>query len=102
MTLLRCQSCGRELSRGGLKYVVEVKSFADFDGYLEDYPGDIEEGVNELLDSMENMDSASIEDDVYQEMFFIVCKSCRDRLISDPFHTGSLRLQPDEGKGTLH
>jgi hypothetical protein len=55
-----CHSCGKELPRGSLKYVIEIKSFADFDGYLEEYPGDVEEGINDLLDAIEHADPGSI------------------------------------------
>ncbi|MBI5875334.1 MAG: hypothetical protein HZB81_05755, partial [Deltaproteobacteria bacterium] len=79
MNKIRCYSCSRELSEGSLKYVVEVKSFADFGGYLEDYSGDVESGMVELLKELEDADQKTLEDDVYQEMVFILCKACRDK-----------------------
>jgi len=102
MTFLRCQSCRRELPREGIKYVVEVRSFADFDGYLEEYPGDIDDGLEELLDAMENIDPGSMEEDVYMEHTYIVCKSCRDRFARDPFHTEAITDEEEIVKGTLH
>ncbi|MBI5902960.1 MAG: hypothetical protein HZB84_05700 [Deltaproteobacteria bacterium] len=85
-----------------MKYILEIRSFADFDGYLEDYDGDIEEGINDLLDAMESTDPKAIEDDVSKEHIFILCKSCRDKFINDPFQSGKAEVDGDEVKGTIH
>jgi hypothetical protein len=103
MLITSCNCCGRELLEGGLKYVVEVRSFADFDGYLEEFGGDnIEDGINELLDTVESMDVDSLEEDVYQVHTYILCKGCRDRFASDPFQTGKPVAEFVDNKGTLH
>ncbi len=102
MDTLRCHGCGIELPRGSLKYIIEVKSFADFDGYLEDYDGDVEEGINELLDAMESEDVDGLEEDVCHDVVYILCKRCRDRFIHDPFHTGRSILEREDVKGTIH
>jgi len=102
---IKCNCCGKDLPKGGLKYVVEIKTFADFDGYIEDYPGDMEEGLNDLLDAMENIDTATLEEDVYQELIYILCKECRQRFTNDPFNT-SLDLfdghHATGAKGSVH
>ncbi len=91
------------MPKGGLKYVVEIKSFADFDGYLEEYHGEVEEGINELLDAMEGMDATTLEEDVYHELIYILCKDCRDKFMKDPFGTGHEIFEgEEERKGTLH
>ncbi len=102
MEKLRCHKCGRELPAGSLKYVLEVRSFADFDGYLEECEGDVEEGINELLNVMSGMDSDMLEDDISSELVFILCKGCRDRFVDDPFQTGRPHASGDAVKGTLH
>lgn len=102
MQKLRCHSCGKELPKGSLKYVVEIRSFADFDGYLEDYEGDVEEGINELLDSMEASDAKTLEEDVSKELIYILCKSCSDKFTSDPFQTGKAVFEGEDVKGTIH
>jgi hypothetical protein len=102
MAVSKCQSCARELHEGHLKYVVEVRSFADFDGYLEEYEGDIEEGINDLLDAVENMDEESLEDDVYQVQVFILCKGCRDKFSNDPFRNGHKMMEFEDLKATIH
>lgn len=91
------------LTRGGLKYVIEIKSFADFDGYLEEYPGEIEDGINELLDSMENMETEELEEEVFQELVFILCKSCREKFVDDPFNRRHALEEEDVvSRGMLH
>ena len=102
MQRLRCHSCSKELKTGSLKYIIEVKSFADFDGYLEDFEGDLEEGLSLLFESIENSDGKDLEDEVSKESIFILCKPCRDRFMSDPFHTGKASFEEDEVKGTVH
>lgn len=102
MNKIRCHSCSRELLEGSLKYVVEVKSFADFDGYLEDYPGDVESGMVELLKEMEYMEQKALEEDVYQEMVFILCKTCKDKFHQNLFSaSGQINLDR-EAKGRVH
>ncbi len=102
MQKFRCHSCLRELPSGSLKYIVEIRSFADFDGYLEDYEGDVEEGINELLDAMENVDTKTLEDDVSKELIYILCKQCRDKFTNDPFQGGKIVMEEEEAKGTIH
>ncbi len=103
MQKLRCHSCRKELPKGSLKYIIEIRSLADFDGYLEEYEGDIEEGLNELLlDTVEDIDAKTLEEDVSRELIFILCKNCRDRFISDPFQTGRAIFEGEDVKGTIH
>jgi len=102
MQTLRCHICSKELPKGSLKYIVEIRSFADFDGYLEEYEGDMEEGINDLLDAMENVDTNTLEEDVSKELIYILCKSCSDKFTSDPFCSGKVSFSNEEVKGTIH
>lgn len=99
---IRCYSCSRELPDGSLKYVIEVKSFADFDGFLEDYSGDVESGMVELVKEMEDIDQKTLEDEVYQEMVFILCKPCRDKFYKRLFDTSAPIAIDREIKDTVH
>lgn len=102
MNKIRCYSCAKHLSEGSLKYVVEVKSFADFDGYLEDYPGDVESGMVELLKELEDMDQKTLEEDVYQEMTFILCKACKDKFYKNLLGVSEQDALDKEIKDTIH
>lgn len=102
MNKIRCYSCAKGLSEGSLKYVVEIKSYADFDGFLEDYPGDVELGMVELLKELEDTDQKTLEDDVYQEMVFILCKACRDKFYKGLLDTAVPIGVDREIKDTIH
>ncbi len=102
MKTLRCNCCGNELPSDTIKFVVEVRSFADFDGYLEEFEGDIEEGVNSLLDNIDDMDDEGFEtDEASKESIYILCKKCRDNFLNDPFQIGSMAFEADNFKGTI-
>ena len=83
-----CVKCGKRLPEGSLKYVVDIRVYADFDGVLNFPEGDIEEEVNRLMGEIEGMDPGELERDVYQEMAFLLCKGCRDRFVEDPLSRG--------------
>ncbi|MBI3753860.1 MAG: hypothetical protein HY266_07475 [Deltaproteobacteria bacterium] len=102
MNKIRCYSCARDLQEGSLKYVVEIKSYADFDGFLEDYPGDVELGMVELLKELEDTDQKTLEDDVYQEMVLILCKACRDKFYKGLLDTAVPISVDRELKDTIH
>ncbi|MBI5233154.1 MAG: hypothetical protein HY880_02240 [Deltaproteobacteria bacterium] len=97
-----CHSCGKELHDGSLKYVLEIRSFADFDGYLEDYDGDIEDGINDILDAIENMDEQALEDDVYHSVVYLLCKDCREKFTRNPLKSLGVPCETEEVKGTIH
>ncbi len=100
--MTRCNCCNKELKEGSLKYIVELRSFADFDGYLDEYEGDIEEGIGELLDVVDEMSEESLEEEVYQVQYYILCSECREKFKSDPFQNGRPNFEYQESKGTIH
>lgn len=103
MKTLRCNCCGNELPSDTIKFVVEVRCFADFDGYLEEFEGDIEDGVNSLLDNIDEMEEDGFDDDeATRDSIYILCKKCRDNFLSDPFQIGSMAFDAENRKGTLH
>ncbi len=99
---IRCQCCGKELPPGSLKYVVEIKTFADYDGYIDENSGDLEEDMLDLIEEMSDIDSKTLEEDVYKEMMFILCKDCRARFIKDPFCVEKEMFEDEHTKGTVH
>lgn len=100
-----CDKCGRSFSPGELKYKMEIRLWADFDGYLP--PGierESHEAIRKLLQEMVHMDQNLLEDDVYKRMEFILCKICKDHFSANPLNL-PLRphipngVPPLEGKG---
>lgn len=103
MRNIRCYCCEKGLPEGSLKYVVEIKSFADFDGHLlPDYSGDIEADMMELLEEMDEIDAKALEGDVYKELVFILCKGCRGKFLKNPFNNSGETAIDEESKDTVH
>jgi hypothetical protein len=92
-----CLRCRKRLPEGSLKYVVDIRVYADFDGVLNLPGGDIEEEVHRLMGEIERMDPGELEKDVYQEMAFLLCKGCRDRFVEDPLSRGEGPYPAGEG-----
>ena len=55
----KCLKCGKKFGEGELKYKINIVVASDFDGVL----GESEE---------------EMEDEVYKEVNFLLCKPCRD------------------------
>ncbi|MBI5327980.1 MAG: hypothetical protein HZB80_06795 [Deltaproteobacteria bacterium] len=102
MNKIRCHSCAKELPEASLKYVVKVESFADFDGFLEDYSGDVESSMVEMLKDMKDIDQKTLESDVYHEAVFILCKVCRDKFYKNLPETSITGDMDREIKDTIH
>ena len=102
MKSVRCSCCGLDLQKGTLKYIIEIKSFADYDGFLEESDEDLEENINNLLDVMESVGEREIESDVYLESIYVLCKDCRERFVNDPFNAGLDLLTEEDVRGTVH
>ena len=92
-----CMRCGKDLPEGSLKYVVDIRVYADFDGVLRFPEEDIEEEVSRLMTEIEKMDPQELERDVYQEMAFLLCKGCRDKFVEDPLSRGEGPYPAGEG-----
>lgn len=76
-----CSRCGRKLKRGETKYVIYISIVSDFDGVL---PVGEDEDIQELIESGEGLSEEELNNEVYEEMAFLVCKSCRDKFREDP------------------
>ncbi len=102
MEKLRCQNCGIDMDPDALKYVVEIRSFADLEGSIgEDPAEELEEGINTFLDTIENMELTKVED-ISTDLILILCKKCRDNFMSDPLQTGFQTPLGDDFKPILH
>ncbi len=98
----RCQNCGVNMSPDDLKYVVEIRSFADYDGFIGEDPDlGFEEGINTFLDAMENMDVSNVED-ITSDLILILCRKCRDNFMADPLQTGFQTQLGNDSKPILH
>lgn len=67
-----CYRCGRYLPAGSLKYVVHLKVYADFDGFLSVPDEDLEGEMDRILEEIEWRNAKELEEEVYQEMVFLL------------------------------
>jgi hypothetical protein len=68
MEVQSCFKCGRYLPPGSLRYVVQIKIFADFDGFLSIRDEDIEGEIDRILEDIESRNPNDLENEVYQEI----------------------------------
>jgi len=101
MEKLRCQNCGIDMDPDALKYVVEIRSFADLEGSIGDAAEELEDGINTFLDTMENMELTRAED-ISTDLILILCKKCRDNFMSDPLQSGVHTPIGEDFKPILH
>jgi len=102
MEKLRCQNCGLDMEPNDLKYVVEIRSFADLEDSIgEDCSEELEDGINTFLDTMEDMELTKVED-ISNDLILILCKTCRDDFMADPLQSGCHRTMGFDSKPILH
>lgn len=83
----RCEKCGRDLPLGGLRYVVKIEAYADFDGYLgEEDAEEVEARMRELVERLSERDPGELEREVYEKQIYLLCKDCRDHYLANPLN----------------
>ena len=80
-----CARCGKSLAEGSLKYMVHIQILSDFDGVLPYTEDDLSEEIQAVLKNVDTMDAQELEDDVYQEISFVLCEKCKKIYARDPF-----------------
>ena len=79
-----CARCGKSFVGGSLKYLVHIQILSDFDGVLPYTEDDLSEEIQAVLNTAESMDAQELEDDVYQELSFVLCEKCKKIFARDP------------------
>jgi hypothetical protein len=94
-----CFRCGKGLQPGGSFYVVYIRVVSGFDGILSEPAEGIDQQLTALLEEVRQLDPKDLEKDVYEEITLIMCKSCRDRFVSEIQHPWEgpfqIRTDPD-------
>lgn len=96
----RCFRCGKKLLPGSLTYVAHIRVFADFDGVLLEPEGGIDRQLKQMFEQIEQSDPKELEKEVYEEFTLLLCKSCRDRFVSETQHPweGPFQIPKDPDK----
>jgi len=83
-----CDLCKRELDpHNDLRYVVKIEVFAAFDpasAEVDDDDHDHLEEIQEILERLEDSQSAEIGEEVYQQLRFDLCPECRKKFLKNP------------------
>jgi hypothetical protein len=78
----KCSQCGAVRQPGAIFYLVHITLTCDFDGELMDMNSEEIRGkIEEEMQKASEKDEAELMDEVYQELYFYLCKSCRDRFV---------------------
>jgi len=87
----RCSRCGRRKTRGMAFYLTRLTLTSDFDGELEPVPEkELPREMKKQIARARRMSEKELMDEVYQELYFYLCKGCRDWLVKQ---LGSIMTQ---------
>lgn len=91
MADLFCDRCGDYLPEGCIKHTVHIQIISDCDDVFPGDGDDSTEDIQHFLREIKDKDERELEEEVYQEISFILCGKCKKRFAQDPFNRG-LRL----------
>lgn len=83
-----CCKCGKYLPEGSARYIVSIRLFADFDGNIdisEGNEGD-QDSIEYLMRCLEGLEDKEVENDICDEMAFLLCRPCRNRFGRNPLN----------------
>jgi len=92
-----CDLCGRDLDpRDDLRYVVKMEVYAAFDPQScddeDEHDRDHLEEIQDILERLDDTDDPHVGEDVYQQLRFDLCPSCRRRFASNPLGREAAKL----------
>lgn len=89
-----CDSCKRPINaERELRYVVRLEVYAAIDPTTEDVDDDRDhlEEIQDILDRLDDEETAELGDDVYHRTRYDLCSECRNRYVQNPL--GRLAVQ---------
>ena len=82
-----CDRCGKEIKEGEIFYNVRIEIWAD-DGQIisdkEYFASKRKEYLNELLNQIEKFSAKELEEQIYKNLYYILCSDCRERFLANP------------------
>ncbi|MBI5118952.1 hypothetical protein HZA56_20990 [Candidatus Poribacteria bacterium] len=87
MKYYECDICGQRIEPKELRYVVKTTIFAAYDTLeieLTDLARDYTEEIRSLIEKMEHMDPKELQEDVFKEFSFDLCRSCQQKFLRNP------------------
>ena len=93
----RCDMCGVRIASEDLRYVLNMSIFAAYDKMeieLSDLEKDYEEEIRKLTEKMEHMDPKQLQEDVFKQFNFDLCRACQQKLLANPLGSGPAEQEP--------
>lgn len=94
MKYYQCDMCGERIEPKELRYVVKSTIFAAYDTLeieLTDLARDYTEEIRGLIEKMEHMDPKKLQEDVFKEFSFDLCRGCQQKFLRNPLGNKSRR-----------
>jgi hypothetical protein len=82
-----CDMCGARIGADELRYELKLSVVAAYDTLkieLADLATDCRDEIRKLVEEMKHMDPRQLEEDVFKELNFDLCRSCQQGFIKDP------------------
>jgi hypothetical protein len=92
-----CSNCGKQLQKPSISWNLHIKLWANYDGdidYSEQSNQETDDMLEKVIQRIELIDQNALENEVYQEFRFTLCKDCRDIFAANPLNTPL--VQPPE------
>jgi len=84
-----CDRCGEFLPEGSIRYTVHIQILSDFEGIIlfegEEFSGESQHIFNNAHEAGDQ----SQEDELFQELSFVLCGKCKSKFTRDPFNRGT-------------
>lgn len=87
MKYYTCDRCGVRIESTELRYVLKMNIFAAYDTMkleASDLERDYEEEIQKLIKKMEGMNPKELEEDVFKQLTFDLCRACQQKFLKNP------------------
>jgi hypothetical protein len=89
MNIIRCDGCGKELKKRGLRYHVKIEVQAAYDTLeisLLDLVRSHRSEIEDLIRQLGDKSAQELEESVYKAIEVDLCPQCQRRFIRNPLH----------------
>ncbi|MBU4263519.1 MAG: hypothetical protein KKC76_16800 [Proteobacteria bacterium] len=91
-----CNNCGCRIQPGGLLYNCRTEIISGFDNYIPDAEEDGDELIREACANMTGRSPEELSAQVYEEISFILCPVCRQKIRKQLLALQVNRLKKDK------
>ncbi|MCJ7601029.1 MAG: hypothetical protein MUO63_05925 [Desulfobulbaceae bacterium] len=91
-----CNSCGCKIQPGGLFYSCRTEIISGFDNFIPDDEEDGEQLIKEACANMTGRSPEELSAQVYEEISFILCPDCRQKIRKQLLTLKANRLKQDK------